>query len=116
MRLYAVRVEEKRINLSLQRTQFYVEMDSTKGGKMLEQHLDQILSEIRELLIKKNKDYGDSNLREGGIEGIILRVQDKVSRIKHIGSTNGLVGEAAEKEWLDIAGYAIQAIRLMRED
>jgi len=83
---------------------------------MLEDHLDQILSETRQLLIEKNKDYGDSNLLESGIDGVLLRVQDKISRIKNIGRTNGWVGESAEREWLDIAGYAIQAVRLIREE
>ena len=75
-----------------------------------------VTDDILDMLEAKNKDYGDNNLAEDGQIGIIIRCKDKLSRLKHIGGTNGNVGESAEKEWIDIAGYAIQAIRLIRED
>jgi len=40
---------------------------------------------------------------------------DKLSRLEHIiNSKTNAVGETAEQEWIDIAGYAMQAIRLIK--
>ena len=75
-----------------------------------------ILEELNDLLAAKNKDYGEDNLVRNGQPGIIMRCNDKLSRLEHIGNTAGEVGETRVQEWLDIAGYAIQAVRLIREE
>jgi len=83
---------------------------------MLSDHLDAVLDDIRNMLLSKNKDYGDGNLKRFGETGIIIRCNDKIERLWNIAqSKENAVGESAEKEWLDIAGYAVQAIRLIRE-
>lgn len=52
------------------------------------QHLDNLLDEIREMLLKKNQSYGDSALspmrifsKANTIEQLYVRVDDKLSRI-----------------------------------
>lgn len=85
---------------------------------MLEDHLPAIVEEIQQMLLNKNADYGDHNLIKFGTHGIAVRVSDKLERILHMlksGKDGGEVGEKEEQEWLDIAGYAIQAVRLIRE-
>ena len=74
--------------------------------------------EVLDLLIKKNKDYGDDNLRKFGRFGILVRVADKVERIKNLLETKtaAVVSESERDTWMDIAGYAIQALRLIDEN
>ena len=89
------------------------------GGPMLEDQLPIIVDEIQKMLLEKNADYGDSNLVKFGTHGIAVRISDKLERILHMlksGKDGGEVGEKEEQEWLDIAGYAIQAVRLKREE
>jgi len=78
--------------------------------------VEELAAEITSMLEAKNKDYGDENLTRHGQLGIIVRCDDKLSRLKNLNTSNeNAVGESSEREWLDIAGYAIQAVRLIRE-
>lgn len=43
--------------------------------------LDTIIKENRDLLVRKNRDYGSDNLVKTGQFGIVVRLQDKVSRL-----------------------------------
>lgn len=77
-----------------------------------------IISDIHGMLLKKHNDYGPKNLDEFGTLGILIRISDKLNRVKNMiqsGKDGGLVGEKEEQEWLDIAGYAIQALRIKRK-
>jgi len=75
-----------------------------------EKKLDITLNSIRELLLKKHHDYGEENLLEFGELGILIRVSDKVARLKHIQKTCLLTSETNVDTWMDLAGYAIQAL------
>ncbi len=91
---------------------------------MLEDHLDEILVEIRNILLAKNAAYGDKNLVEDGLAGIIIRIKDKLNRLLSLQNQLGFqsvklqekTAESLEDTLLDIAGYAINALRLKRED
>ena len=73
-------------------------------------------ADVVSMLKDKNADYGDENLTRHGQLGIIVRCDDKLSRLKNLNTKAvNAVGESSESEWLDIAGYAIQAVRLIRE-
>lgn len=74
-----------------------------------------ISSEIADMLIKKNADYGDSNLIKHGMTGIIVRLSDKLARLENLQDKKGQVDETIEDTLKDIAGYAINALRLKRE-
>jgi len=79
---------------------------------------------IAEMLIKKRLDYGNENLKPFGELGILIRVYDKLSRLKNLLYDNPHMlydnphrkpkNETVEDTWLDIAGYAILAL-MMRE-
>ena len=76
----------------------------------------QITNEIVELLDKKNKDYGDANLTIMGLYGISVRLCDKVMRLANLSlRDNQAVEESIEDTLKDIAGYAINALRLIKE-
>ena len=75
----------------------------------------EIASEIADMLIKKNADYGDKNLTKHGMTGIIVRLSDKLARLENLQHKKGQVEETTEDTLKDIAGYAINALRLKRE-
>ena len=75
----------------------------------------EIASEIADMLIKKNADYGDSNLTKHGMTGIIVRLSDKLARLENLQGKKGHIDETTEDTLKDIAGYAINALRLKRE-
>lgn len=74
-----------------------------------------IVREITDMLEKKHADYGENNLLKFGELGILIRVSDKVERLINLTKEGKQPNnEAIEDTWLDIAGYAIQAVRLRR--
>ena len=79
------------------------------------QKFEGIADEIVSLLDKKNKDYGDGNLLRHGLYGILVRVDDKTARISNLLKSESSF-ESIEDNLIDIAGYAINAIRLLREN
>lgn len=69
----------------------------------------EILEEIRELLISKNKKYGNSALEPLGVfsqlsakEGLLVRIDDKLKRIK-----NGSLEKDDEDVINDLIGYLV---------
>jgi hypothetical protein len=71
-----------------------------------EADLDAALLELRTMLLAKNKAYGNSALdpvrvfsRASVIEQLLVRLDDKLSRIKN--------GDTSEDVELDIAGYMV---------
>lgn len=78
---------------------------------------EQLMSEmhaIRSLLCQKRKDYGPGNLTLFGLHGILVRMADKVERLRNLhASGEAPQTDSLEDSWADIAGYAILALRLM---
>jgi len=73
--------------------------------------IDSVTLEVSNLLKKKNKDYGDTANNPPQIfskltakEGILARIDDKLSRIKKIGFDNPIDSEDTLK---DLIGYLI---------
>ncbi|QDP61416.1 MAG: hypothetical protein GOVbin962_7 [Prokaryotic dsDNA virus sp.] len=73
--------------------------------------IDAVTLEVSDLLKKKNKDYGDTANNPPQIfskltakEGILARIDDKLSRIKKIGFDNPTDSEDTLK---DLIGYLI---------
>lgn len=79
--------------------------------------LEKVIEEVKELLLDRNKKYGDKNLIDYGLIGIIIRLNDKVARIKEVISdpNSELTGnEIVEDALKDIAGYALNGLRLVK--
>ena len=85
-----------------------------------------ILQQMGELHDKKQADYGVegdpfANVRaskEWGVEpwlGALIRLNDKVTRLKTFVRTRKLANEGVEDSLLDIAVYAIISLILLRE-
>ena len=74
--------------------------------------------EVFHLLEQKNASYGDNNLRKFGRFGILVRVSDKIERLKNLleNKVSTTLTETEKDTWMDIAGYAIQAVRFINEE
>jgi len=78
-------------------------------------NVDDTIEEIADMLVSKHHDYGEENLVEFGELGILVRASDKIARLKNLLDKKGVVnGERREDTWRDLAGYAIQALILMK--
>lgn len=85
-----------------------------------------VLKQLLALHKKKSADYGSdtdvfSNVRaceSFGIEawkGVVIRLNDKMERIKQFIRKNKLVNESIEDSFLDMASYAVIAYILYKE-
>jgi len=87
----------------------------------------ELLEEVRQLHLSKSQDYGSesdplANIRQGaefvGIEpwrGCLVRVADKVQRLKTYCRTGRLVHEGVRDTLLDLSAYSLLAIVLFDE-
>jgi len=80
------------------------------------EEMKKIMKEIEELLIKKNEMYGDNNIIKIGEEGIVVRITEKIERLRHLLSNKKNPSEEPiEDSWKDIVGYGIIGLMLRRE-
>ena len=78
--------------------------------------MEKILKELGILLRRKNEMYGDGNIDMIGKDGVILRVQEKIERIKHLlAKKENPEEEPIEDSWKDIAGFGIIGLMLSRK-
>lgn len=77
-----------------------------------------IAEELAELLIRKHKDYGPSNINNspyGAIPGLLTRMWDKMARIKNLTENNKeATNEPLEDSFKDLANYAIIGLMVTR--
>jgi C4-type Zn-finger protein len=69
--------------------------------------MEAIADEVKELLKEKNKSYGDGNITSIGKQGILIRLQEKVERLKNMIEKDIDDKESREDSWKDIIGYGI---------
>lgn len=68
-----------------------------------------------ELMISKQHDYGHRNITDFGEFGVLVRVNDKIARLKNLFKKNREpANEKVEDSWQDTANYS--AIALMLRD
>jgi hypothetical protein len=74
-----------------------------------------VCDDLRLMLVRKHRAYGHNLLRHGE-RGIWIRIDDKRDRMDHMDATgiSTLEPEGPAEAWLDIAGYAIQAVMMRR--
>ena len=79
--------------------------------------LQEIQDNARTLFSKKNKDYGDA-FANYGVIGVLMRMQDKLSRGISISKSKiELVEDESLKDTLlDLHNYAAMALMLMQEN
>jgi len=89
---------------------------------IIENKFKEILKNINNILNERNKEYGDNNLLKFGLYGIMLRMDDKFERILNIINNKNEelnyedvdINPYLEDALYDIAGYAINALRLLK--
>lgn len=88
---------------------------------MTEEKINEACIELANVLKQKNKKYGDSFTKtadEYGNAVLLLRIQDKLNRLKQILILNESADNTGESELdtlLDLAGYAILAKIYLKE-
>ncbi|MER2153578.1 MAG: nucleotide modification associated domain-containing protein [Solibacillus sp.] len=68
--------------------------------------------DLAQLLAKKNADYGNSfeeQFNEYGLTSVLIRLDDKLRRLKNLNKNEAQVNESITDTLQDIAGYAILA-------
>lgn len=67
------------------------------------------LGDLGDTLIRKQIDYGPNAISRFGLEGILIRMSDKLERLIHLQQlkSDPEVDESIEDTLRDIAGYAI---------
>ena len=78
---------------------------------------DAILKEVRELMVAKNADYGDS-WREMRLPSITDQILVKAYRIRSIEESEGVpkVSEGVGSEYRDILNYCVFALIKLRDE
>lgn len=77
---------------------------------------EEITKELNELYVAKNSDYGDSFndlLYEFGLIAVVIRLQDKINRLKTIAKNDGefsVKDETIRDTLMDLANYSIMAL------
>lgn len=77
--------------------------------------LKELTDEIIEIYKAKNKDYGDSfsdSFKEFGITSAVVRMNDKMNRIKSLAKSNDrqVKDESLRDTLVDLANYALMTV------
>ena len=81
--------------------------------KTFEEALDIVMAEQRELMLRKQHDYGPANITALGNRGVLVRVWDKVARLKNLlwdHPERAAQNEPIEDSWRDLSNYGVLAI------
>lgn len=77
-------------------------------------------TEAQELLLKKHKDYGPKNISAspgGAINGLRVRIHDKLARINNLYDSNvAPENESLRDSFIDMANYAIIALLVLDDE
>ena len=89
-------------------------------GANFEADVTAVFDELKALLLSKHKDYGPKNISEspgGAMNGLVVRLHDKMARLKHLLYVNkggSPQYESIEDTFKDMANYAIIALLVRR--
>lgn len=80
-------------------------------GTDSDMHLYSYKNQIKTTLVKKQRDYGSKNIEKFGINGIVIRIHDKIARLENLLNKNSFAeNEPLQDTLLDIVGYSIIAV------
>jgi hypothetical protein len=81
--------------------------------------IDIILKEMKEILLKKQNDYGPYNIARapgGPMNGLLVRMYDKIARLDNLRKRNNTPNyESVEDSLIDLANYAIIGLLVIRD-
>lgn len=90
-----------------------LKIDGGSGYAQLEQDFAALLTTIFELFKRKQASYGPGNIDAFGECGVVVRMYDKIERLKRLvweKRDNPLEDETITDTYLDIATYALIAL------
>ena len=85
-----------------------------------EKAVNETFKELEALLLKKHKDYGPKNISDapgGAMNGLLVRMHDKMARLKNLkydNPTNKPQYESVEDTLADLANYSIIGLLVLR--
>jgi hypothetical protein len=77
----------------------------------------QIMDELYSVLVRKHADYGPLNISGapgGAMNGLRVRMYDKLARLSHLGDSDTPNYESVEDTLIDLANYAIIGLLVQR--
>lgn len=75
---------------------------------MREQDVQKLQDEVRDIILRKSRDYGTNNIEITGMPGIATRVMDKASRLLNLTKNEREANfESISDTLLDLQGYGI---------
>ena len=76
--------------------------------QVFEEAIDVITKQLKEVLVRKQRQYGHGNILAFGKLGVMVRLSDKINRIINLWKTNHEPeDESLVDSYVDIANYAI---------
>ena len=88
----------------------------TQTDGTFEQACRNIALEVAQTVYEKHRDYGPDNILIFKEQGLIVRMWDKLGRLKHLFWTaSNPKHESIEDSFKDLAGYAIIGLMLQRD-
>jgi hypothetical protein len=86
------------------------------GPSTWEEAAQTIANEVVKVLTTRQHDYGQGNILGFGEKGIVVRIWDKVNRLKNLlwDTEDEPKGERVEDTFTDLAGYSIIALLLRK--
>ena len=102
--------------MATEETQELIPSEKLPNNKRVEQ-LKTVQAEALDLFKRKNADYGDAFAQDGTI-GVLIRLGDKINRLKNISKTNiALVEtESLRDTLIDLHNYSAMGIMLLDEN
>ena len=73
-----------------------------------------IICENVRVMDTKQQDYGSNNISAFGEFGVLVRLNDKIERLKNLNKMPSVKNEAIDDTYLDIANYAVSAMLIRR--
>lgn len=92
-------------------------MSGRQDVQTFEEAIDSVFAELRQILLSKRRDYGSGNIEAFGELGVLIRVADKVARLKNLLYDNPgqPENESLEDSWKDLANYGVLALMWRRD-
>lgn len=85
----------------------------------LEHNLTSITSDIVQLVLKKNQDYGSSfdlQREKYGFTATLIRLSDKLLRLEQLNTSEAKIKESIEDSLKDLIGYALLELNYRKQN
>lgn len=88
---------------------------TTEGIAAIPDHmreLQPILEEVRTVMYERGRKYGPGNIAEFGELGVLVRLSDKLARLRN--SKDDFSDESVADTWLDVVGYGLIGLMIQK--